>query len=116
MTDRRDAIPLEQDAAVVHFGVCPDCGYTDGYTNAGSTHVFFCRTCRTRWTVGCNLFSDWKQETEEEQRARWNEIGLEGFREVDSIVGVERVRRLRLRRTFRVIPGGDGTTAAQSGR
>ena len=61
------------------FGVCPECGKTDGYLNTGRTHVFMCKTHRTSWVAGANLFSDWRHETEAEQLAKWDEIGMEDF-------------------------------------
>jgi hypothetical protein len=63
-----------------HFGLCPICRRTDGYLNAGRTHVFFCEEHRVCWTAGSNLFSSWRHETDEEQRAAFERI--EGFREV----------------------------------
>jgi len=68
-----------------YFGGCPECGKSDGYLNAGRTHVFFCREHKVRWIAGSNLFSDWRNETEEEQRRAWNEAGLEGTKLVEPI-------------------------------
>jgi hypothetical protein len=65
-----------------HFGLCPICHKTDGYANAGRSHRFFCKEHKTSWCVGSNIFSDWRHQTEEEQRRIWNEIGLECFQDV----------------------------------
>jgi hypothetical protein len=64
------------------FGLCPICHETDGFANAGKSHVFYCREHKTSWCVGTNLFSSWREQTEEEQRRIWNEIGLEEFEDV----------------------------------
>jgi hypothetical protein len=68
-----------------YFGGCPQCGRNDGYVNAGKTHVFICREHKTSWTIGSNLFSSWRYQTEEEQRRIWDEIGLEDFTEVEPL-------------------------------
>lgn len=65
-----------------HFGTCPECHETDGYISVGRGHWFYCSTHRTRWFVGENLFDSWKHETEEEQRARYDELGFDTFRDV----------------------------------
>jgi hypothetical protein len=48
-----------------YFGGCPTCGRTDGYLNVRRSNVFVCHTHKTAWCVGNNLFSDWRDETEE---------------------------------------------------
>ena len=65
-----------------HFGLCPVCHRTDGYANAGKSHIFFCKEHQKSWFVGANLFSSWRDQTEEEQRRIWDEIGLEEFERV----------------------------------
>jgi hypothetical protein len=65
------------------FGLCPVCHKNDGYVNAGKTHVFYCKEHRVSWIAGTNLFSSWKQETEEEQRAIYNEIGIGEFERIE---------------------------------
>jgi len=42
------------------------------------------------WFVGANLFGSWKDQTEEEQRRRYHELGLDSY---------EHLTRLRLRPT-----------------
>jgi hypothetical protein len=65
------------------FGLCPVCHKTDGYANAGKSHVFYCKEHKTCWCVGSNLFSSWREQTEEEQVRVWDEMGLEEFEDVE---------------------------------
>lgn len=64
-----------------YFGVCPACGYTDGYINIGRGHWFYCVVHKVRWFVGSNLFSDWRHETEADQKRRYDELGFHEFTE-----------------------------------
>ena len=48
-----------------HFGDCPTCWHNDGFCDVGRDHWFFCRIHRFCWNVGSNLFSAWRDETEE---------------------------------------------------
>ena len=68
--------------AFEHFGWCPECGKTSGFLNIERVHYFYCDTHRTRWCVGSNLFSCWRNENE----AIWerNAQYLEHYRDVDS--------------------------------
>jgi hypothetical protein len=66
-----------------YFGLCPICHKTDGYANAGRFHRFFCKEHKTSWGAGSNLFSDWRDQTEEEQHRIWDEIGLDDFQDVE---------------------------------
>jgi hypothetical protein len=65
-------------------GWCPECppGPGDPVTvyNAGRDHWGVCHTHRTRWWIGFNLFSGWRDETEDQQRERLTEI--EDYRDV----------------------------------
>jgi hypothetical protein len=65
------------------FGLCPYCHRTDGYLNAGRSHRFYCIEHKVSWSAGSNLFSSWQWETEAEQRAKWAEIGLDHFEDVE---------------------------------
>jgi hypothetical protein len=71
------------------FGSCPDCRVEFPnredwpYTNAGKTHRFYCTEHKTSWVGGVNLMSTWQGETEEEQRAAWDRIGLDNYRDVE---------------------------------
>ena len=51
-----------------YFGGCPHCGRNDGYLNIGREHWFVCHRHRAKWWVGSNLFSCWREETEETWR------------------------------------------------
>lgn len=68
-----------------YFGGCPHCGQTDGCANVGRSHWFFCSTHETKWCIGSNLFSSWRNETEEEQRRAYAKIGLGEFTEVEPL-------------------------------
>jgi len=64
-----------------YFGVCLKCGKTDGYINIGAGHWFYCKQHKMCWWVGSNLFSDWREETPEEQERIYNALGFESFEE-----------------------------------
>jgi hypothetical protein len=49
-----------------HFGNCPECGRTDGCLSVGSDHWYHCRMHRTKWWVGSNLFSGWRDQSEDD--------------------------------------------------
>ena len=63
-----------------YFGVCPTCHKNDGCLNIGRTHVFVCHEHRVRWSVGSNLFSSWKDETQADWDANAKRIC--GYQEV----------------------------------
>jgi hypothetical protein len=65
------------------FGVCPICGNNDGYVNVGRNHWFFCAEHKTKWWGGSNLFSSWREQTEEEMRRIYEEVGLGEFKRVE---------------------------------
>lgn len=69
-----------------YFGGCPECGKVDGMSNVYKTHWFYCKEHKKMWSPGSNLFSSARMETEEFQRNRWNEIGLEEFTIVNPII------------------------------
>jgi hypothetical protein len=66
-----------------HFGLCPECHQAEGFVNAGKAHFVFCKVHRLFWFVGANLFSSWKEQTEEEQRKIWQDVGMDHFDEVE---------------------------------
>jgi hypothetical protein len=68
-----------------YFGGCPQCGKDDGYTNVGRSHWFFCKAHKTKWCIGANLFSSWRDETEDEQRRAYDEIGMGEYTEVEPL-------------------------------
>jgi hypothetical protein len=51
-----------------YFGGCPHCGQTNGCMNIGRDHWFVCHTHKTKWCIGSNLFSSWREQTEEDWR------------------------------------------------
>jgi len=62
------------------FGLCPECHRNDGYLNVGRTHIFICHEHKTAWIFGDNVFSDWREQTEETFEE--NKKLLDGYREV----------------------------------
>ena len=62
------------------FGGCPHCGDTDGFINVGRDHWFICDSHKTKWCIGSNLFSSWREEDE----ATWhqNQFKLAEYTEV----------------------------------
>ena len=71
------------DANIECFGGCPYCGGYDRILNIERDHWGMCRTHQVKWDIGSNLFSNWRDETEE----RWlrNTYELAGYREVESV-------------------------------
>jgi hypothetical protein len=67
-----------------YFGVCPTCHKTDGYINIGRGHWFYCKEHSVTWLIGSNLFSSWRDQTEEQQREVYDQLGFEQFTEVES--------------------------------
>jgi hypothetical protein len=57
----------ERVATAEEFGGCPTCGLSDGYANNGREHWFYCRAHGVRWFAGENLFSGWRDETDDER-------------------------------------------------
>ena len=69
------------DITTGEFGGCPECGRADGFLNDGPDHWFICDTHLTKWLIGSNLFSAWRDLSDEEaaeQRDRLRE-----YRQVD---------------------------------
>ncbi|VTT99014.1 unnamed protein product [Gemmataceae bacterium] len=61
--------------------VCPRCRTGDEYLNVGRCHWGVCRPCGTRWPIGANVFSSWRDETEDDW---WrNAATLERLEEVE---------------------------------
>jgi hypothetical protein len=65
------------------IGLCPICHTNDGFINTGRTHVGYCKEHKKSWLVGSNLFSNWRHETEEEQRRIWADVGMDDFENVE---------------------------------
>jgi hypothetical protein len=65
------------------FGLCPECQQVDGYINIGKSHWFYCKQHQTRWCVGINLFSSWRDQTEAEQRRIYEKLEFHNFERVE---------------------------------
>jgi hypothetical protein len=66
-----------------YFGGCPTCRRTNGFINDGADHWFVCDTHKAKWYVGSNLFSNWREQTEEERLK--NRDKLAKYREVEPV-------------------------------
>ena len=66
-----------------YFGGCPHCGETAGYINIGRDHWFVCDRHKTKWWIGSNLFSSWRDEDEEVWRR--NDYQLQNYMTVEPI-------------------------------
>ena len=66
-----------------YFGGCPHCGKNDGYLNVGREHWFVCHQHRATWWAGSNLFSAWRDETEDDWRK--NEGRMHDYEVVEPI-------------------------------
>jgi hypothetical protein len=75
----------EERFADAYFGSCPVCGGNDGYINIGRSHWFRCDEHRAAWGFGSNLFSSWKEQTREEQKRLYDEIGMSEYRIVEPL-------------------------------
>ncbi len=67
-----------------YWGFCPICHDHDGYVSVGPDHWFVCRAHRTRWWIGSNPFSCWKELSDLDHER--NAAQLAGYREVESWV------------------------------
>ena len=68
-----------------YFGLCPVCLHTDGYINIGKDHWFFCKEHKAKWRAGSNLFSAWRDETEDSQRKIFDELDFGSFETVEPV-------------------------------
>jgi len=57
-----------------YFGLCPLCGRKDGYLNNLRDHWMICKKHKTKWCVGSNLFSSWRDMSGEEQDSQRKEL------------------------------------------
>ena len=62
------------------LGDCPKCGRNDGFLNIYKSHWFVCKRHKMKWYAGYDLFSDWRDETEEDWKR--NEKILSQYQEV----------------------------------
>lgn len=63
MSSKQDADVRKSDD---YFGVCPECNESDGYLNIGRNHWGVCHKHKTKWCIGSNLFSSWRDQTKED--------------------------------------------------
>ncbi len=49
-----------------YWGNCPICHLTDGFLHIGRADVCACHEHKLAWVIGDNLFSGWRDETEED--------------------------------------------------
>ncbi len=82
MTDGMDRAPRVQEPG--YFGGCPFCGGSRGYLNIGPQQWFFCEEHSTKWLVEENLFSSWKEESEEDWQRHTAQ--LEHYAEVEPLM------------------------------
>ena len=76
------ALTMEGEQVDDYFGVCPTCHRTNGFINVGSGHWYFCSEHKTAWCIGSNLFSCWRDETPEQQKAEYDRLGFGEYEEV----------------------------------
>ena len=65
------------------YGGCPHCRKHDGYLNIGRNHWFVCKKHKVKWLHGSNLFSHWREETQED----WdrNREDIKNYQEVEPV-------------------------------
>ena len=61
-----------------YFGGCPECGENNGYLNVNRSHWSVCDAHRTKWLIGENLFSAWRDETEAEWQRNEERLAIGG--------------------------------------
>jgi hypothetical protein len=54
----------------------------DGWINIGATHWHRCDKHKVKWWIGSNLFSGWRDQTEDEQRKIYNDLAMDEYREI----------------------------------
>lgn len=81
-TPTRSNTRMTPEQETNHFGTCPTCHKNDGSLNIGKSHWYYCKTHRTKWYVGFNLFSSWQHQTEDEQRKRYEDLKFDTYTEV----------------------------------
>ncbi len=71
------------DANAACFGGCPHCLCVDNIWNIGRCHWAVCHQHKTKWDIGENLFSNWRDEG----RQDWlkNKYRLANYQSVEPI-------------------------------
>lgn len=62
--DDEARVNADEDDDYVRFGVCPECGQSNGYLNIQKDHFGVCHKHKIIWSIGYNLFSSWMDEDE----------------------------------------------------
>jgi hypothetical protein len=75
-------MPFKNPTPDGYFALCPSCHQCDGYLNVGKGHWLFCKAHQVRWYVGSNLFSSWRDQTEEEQRQIFDDLNFGEYRTI----------------------------------
>jgi len=71
MVIEQDQLHLEDRDEPDREGDCPECFkenakyHNDGYLNIGRVHFIVCHRHKVYWAIGANLFSAWRNETED---------------------------------------------------
>lgn len=81
-TKRKTRIDIDNE-----FGLCPVCYSTPIFRNVGSVHFACCDRDRVCWSVGSNLFSAWREQSENIWQE--NERLLLTYKRVDPAYGNE---------------------------
>ena len=84
---------MMKEQADGYFGLCPHCHNHDGYINVSRSHWFVCDEHKVKWLVGSNLFSDWRQQTEDEQRRIYDARGIGDYSEVEPYFSQETITK-----------------------
>jgi len=50
---------------------CVRCGVECAFRNIGREHWGFCDPCRIKWCIGENLFSGWREQSDEVFEENW---------------------------------------------
>jgi hypothetical protein len=79
--DNKEAVRAGED----YSGLCPVCRKNDGYLNIGRDHWFFCKEHKTKWCIGSNLFSAWREQTEDDQRKIFDDLNFGSFEIVEPV-------------------------------
>src|SRR5271168_5516417 len=81
--EMNDTMPNRPKPGELWLGGCPHCDCNDGMINIGKSHWVYCKTHMVRWTIGTNIFSGWRDQTEAEQRRIFHELGFGDFEKVE---------------------------------
>jgi hypothetical protein len=66
-----------------YFGGCPECGGNHGCVSIGRDHWIVCHDHKTKWWIGSNLFSTWRDLSPAEHR--WHERVLASYTKVQPL-------------------------------